>query len=171
VGTDAARRRQYLYHQAWRQERAEEKFDRVLEMSERLAAWRTEVRRDLGTRVWAAPGCWPRSVMTVLGSVTLESSCLHRISPGHPSVRAKHRRHAAQSEKSASGRGRLRLDVRRAYCFAAGSSALRPPPSDRGRPLRNMFNRFLSQLHHCPATGQKFDPEWAFPTHHDRVAA
>ena len=37
--------------------------------------------------------------------------------------------------------------------------------------LRNMFNRFLSQLHHCLATGQKFDPERAFPTHHDRVAA
>ena len=37
--------------------------------------------------------------------------------------------------------------------------------------LRNMFNRFVSQLRHCLATGQKFDPERAFPTHHDRVAA
>src|SRR5436190_7390209 len=33
VGTDAAGRRQYLYHQTWQQERAEEKFDRVLAMS------------------------------------------------------------------------------------------------------------------------------------------
>ena len=33
VGTDVAGRRQYLYHQAWQEERAEEKFDRVLEMS------------------------------------------------------------------------------------------------------------------------------------------
>ena len=33
VGTDAAGRRQYIYHSAWQQERAEEKFDRVLELS------------------------------------------------------------------------------------------------------------------------------------------
>jgi hypothetical protein len=37
--------------------------------------------------------------------------------------------------------------------------------------LRNMFNRFLSQLHHCLATGQKFDLERTVSTHHDRVAA
>ena len=36
VGTDAAGRRQYLYHTAWQQERAEEKFDRVLELSTQL---------------------------------------------------------------------------------------------------------------------------------------
>ena len=28
--------------------------------------------------------------------------------------------------------------------------------------LRNLFNRFLSQLHHCLATGQKYDPQRAF---------
>ncbi|OSC25139.1 DNA topoisomerase [Mycobacterium vulneris] len=47
VGVDAAGRRQYLYHSAWRQERAEEKFDRVLELSTRLPAWRTEIAKDL----------------------------------------------------------------------------------------------------------------------------
>lgn len=36
VGVDAAGRRQYLYHSAWQAERAEEKFDRVLELSTRL---------------------------------------------------------------------------------------------------------------------------------------
>src|SRR5712672_51077 len=36
VGTDAAGRRQYLYHQKWHEERNEEKFDRVLEMSAAL---------------------------------------------------------------------------------------------------------------------------------------
>ena len=36
VGTDAAGRRQYIYHPAWQQERAEEKFDRVLELSTQL---------------------------------------------------------------------------------------------------------------------------------------
>jgi hypothetical protein len=29
--------------------------------------------------------------------------------------------------------------------------------------LRNLFNRFLSQLHHCLATGQTYDPDRAFP--------
>lgn len=47
VGTDAAGRRQYLYHPRWQQERAEEKFDRVLEMSARLPDWRARVGADL----------------------------------------------------------------------------------------------------------------------------
>src|SRR6478609_1677531 len=33
VGTDAAGRRQYLYHQKWQQDRNEEKFDRVLALA------------------------------------------------------------------------------------------------------------------------------------------
>jgi DNA topoisomerase IB len=47
VGVDAAGRRQYLYHPAWQQERAEEKFDRVLELSTRLPVWRAEIAKDL----------------------------------------------------------------------------------------------------------------------------
>jgi DNA topoisomerase IB len=50
VGTDAAGRRQYLYHQAWQQERAEEKFDRVLELSKELPAWRARIGRELAGR-------------------------------------------------------------------------------------------------------------------------
>jgi DNA topoisomerase IB len=50
VGTDAAGRRQYLYHQQWTEERAEEKFDRVLELSTLLPAWRERVAADLGGR-------------------------------------------------------------------------------------------------------------------------
>lgn len=50
VGTDAAGRRQYLYHKAWQQERAEEKFDRVLALSKELPAWRERIARDLGGR-------------------------------------------------------------------------------------------------------------------------
>lgn len=50
VGTDAAGRRQYLYHEAWQQERAEEKFDRVLELSEQLPLWRARVAKDLARR-------------------------------------------------------------------------------------------------------------------------
>jgi DNA topoisomerase IB len=47
VGTDVAGRRQYLYHQQWQDERAEEKFDRVLEMSKKLPEWRGRIAEDL----------------------------------------------------------------------------------------------------------------------------
>jgi DNA topoisomerase I len=50
VGTDVAGRRQYIYHSAWRQERAEEKFDRVLELSMQLPLWRKRVAKDLAHR-------------------------------------------------------------------------------------------------------------------------
>ncbi|WP_297825468.1 DNA topoisomerase IB [Mycobacterium sp.] len=50
VGVDAAGRRQYLYHPAWQQERAEEKFDRVLELSTQLPAWRAEIAKDLARK-------------------------------------------------------------------------------------------------------------------------
>lgn len=50
VGTDVAGRRQYLYHQAWQEERAEEKFDRVLELSTQLPAWRERIAKDLAGR-------------------------------------------------------------------------------------------------------------------------
>lgn len=50
VGTDVAGRRQYLYHVAWQQERAEEKFDRVLEMSTRLPEFRAQLAADLTRR-------------------------------------------------------------------------------------------------------------------------
>ncbi|WP_370333794.1 DNA topoisomerase IB [Mycolicibacterium hippocampi] len=50
VGTDVAGRRQYLYHQAWQEERAEEKFDRVLEMSLELPRWRARIAEDLAGR-------------------------------------------------------------------------------------------------------------------------
>jgi DNA topoisomerase I len=47
VGTDVAGRRQYLYHQQWQDERAEEKFDRVFEMSKKLPEWRGRIADDL----------------------------------------------------------------------------------------------------------------------------
>ncbi|ORA27853.1 DNA topoisomerase IB [Mycobacterium aquaticum] len=47
VGTDAAGRRQYLYHPQWHEDRSEEKFDRVLEMSALLPDWRAAVAADL----------------------------------------------------------------------------------------------------------------------------
>ncbi|PXX57464.1 DNA topoisomerase IB [Nocardia tenerifensis] len=50
VGIDAAGRRQYLYHEQWRRERDEEKFDRVLELAARLPEVRQQVRHDLSER-------------------------------------------------------------------------------------------------------------------------
>lgn len=50
VGTDAAGRRQYLYHQKWQQERNEEKFDRVLELSAALPQMRRQIAADLRGR-------------------------------------------------------------------------------------------------------------------------
>jgi DNA topoisomerase-1 len=50
VGTDAAGRRQYLYHKQWQEDRTEEKFDRVLEMSGALPDMRRRVAADLRGR-------------------------------------------------------------------------------------------------------------------------
>lgn len=48
VGTDAAGRRQYLYHPAWRARRDSEKFDRVLGFGRALSRAREKVLTDLG---------------------------------------------------------------------------------------------------------------------------
>ncbi|MBM6545006.1 DNA topoisomerase IB [Janibacter sp. YIM B02568] len=47
VGTDAAGRRQYLYHPAWRTQRDEAKFDRVIAAAGRLPTVRARVLDDL----------------------------------------------------------------------------------------------------------------------------
>ena len=48
VGTDAAGRRQYLYHPDWRTQRDQEKFDRVSRVAERLPAARLALVEHLG---------------------------------------------------------------------------------------------------------------------------
>jgi len=48
VGTDAAGRRQYLYHPHWRTRRDAEKFDRVLLFGQALGRARAQVMSDLG---------------------------------------------------------------------------------------------------------------------------
>lgn len=53
VGTDAAGRRQYLYHEQWQRRQAKRKYDRVLELADRLPAARRVVTRELRT---ADPG-------------------------------------------------------------------------------------------------------------------
>ncbi|MEV4258113.1 DNA topoisomerase IB [Spirillospora sp. NPDC049652] len=50
VGVDAAGRRQYLYHPAWREHRDREKHDRVLDLAERLPAARERLAADLALR-------------------------------------------------------------------------------------------------------------------------
>ncbi|MEI7058998.1 DNA topoisomerase IB [Nocardioides sp. CCNWLW239] len=49
VGTDAAGRRQYLYHPDWRAKRDQQKFDRVLELGAVLPRVRDRAERDLTT--------------------------------------------------------------------------------------------------------------------------
>ena len=50
VGTDAAGRRQYLYHEQWRQEQDQRKFDRMLEFGRALPRIRETVLARLGAR-------------------------------------------------------------------------------------------------------------------------
>jgi DNA topoisomerase IB len=50
VGTDAAGRRQYLYHERWRARRDAEKFDRMVAFARALPAVRECVARDLRVR-------------------------------------------------------------------------------------------------------------------------
>ncbi|AVT40419.1 DNA topoisomerase IB [Plantactinospora sp. BB1] len=50
VGTDAAGRRQYLYHPTWRVRRDQAKFDHVLEVAGRLPVLREQVCADLAGR-------------------------------------------------------------------------------------------------------------------------
>ncbi len=47
VGTDAAGRRQYIYHPEWRRQRDEAKFDRILTMAKALPAARMRIFSDL----------------------------------------------------------------------------------------------------------------------------
>jgi DNA topoisomerase IB len=47
LGTDAAGRRQYLYHHRWREQRDEQKFDRVMEFGRALPRVRTVIERHL----------------------------------------------------------------------------------------------------------------------------
>jgi DNA topoisomerase-1 len=50
TGHDAAGRKQYLYHPAWRTARDEEKFDHALEIAERLPEMRSRLCTDLSGR-------------------------------------------------------------------------------------------------------------------------
>lgn len=50
VGTDAAGRKQYLYHEDWSARRGRQKFDRVLRLARRLPAMRKVSARDITSR-------------------------------------------------------------------------------------------------------------------------
>jgi DNA topoisomerase-1 len=52
VGTDAAGRRQYVYHPAWRERRDREKFDDMVRFARALPRLRVVVARDLRRRGW-----------------------------------------------------------------------------------------------------------------------
>ena len=69
VGTDAAGRPQYRYHDQWRRERDREKFLRVEDFASSLPKLRSTVRRDLAKKVSAENESWRR----LSGSWTLDS--------------------------------------------------------------------------------------------------
>ena len=50
VGTDAAGRKQYLYHEDWRTRRDRQKFDRAVRLARRLPAMRKTCDRDIASR-------------------------------------------------------------------------------------------------------------------------
>jgi DNA topoisomerase IB len=50
VGTDAAGRRQYIYHERWQAERSEEKYDRAVSLAKYLPDWRLHLLTDLRGR-------------------------------------------------------------------------------------------------------------------------
>ncbi|ALG09376.1 DNA topoisomerase IB [Kibdelosporangium phytohabitans] len=50
VGVDDAGRRQYIYHEQWRRDRDEEKFERVLDLVEHLPQFREAIDTDLADR-------------------------------------------------------------------------------------------------------------------------
>lgn len=50
IGTDAAGRRQYLYHEAWREQRDREKHEHVLELADRLPKVRDTLAEHLAGR-------------------------------------------------------------------------------------------------------------------------
>ena len=59
-GTDAAGRRQYLYHEQWRQEQDQRKFDRMLEFGRALPRIREQWRRPAWTPgACTGTGSWP----------------------------------------------------------------------------------------------------------------
>jgi DNA topoisomerase-1 len=50
VGTDAAGRRQYIYHERWQEERSEEKYERTVSLAKHLPGWRLNLLTDLRRR-------------------------------------------------------------------------------------------------------------------------
>jgi DNA topoisomerase I len=74
IGIDAAGRRQYRYHDAWRTQRDKEKFERILEFGRALPTLRKAVALDLVGR-----GLGRRRV-TAVGIRLLDIGCF-RVSP------------------------------------------------------------------------------------------
>ena len=57
TGVDSAGRRQYLYHDAWRERRDREKFDRMLDFAAALVPLRAQTSRASPATVWDANAC------------------------------------------------------------------------------------------------------------------
>ena len=60
TGRDARGRKQYLYHERWREVRDENKYDRIVIFAEALPKIRKRVRKDLARRVCRGTKSWQR---------------------------------------------------------------------------------------------------------------
>lgn len=107
VGTDVAGSRQYLYHQKWQEERGEEKFDRVLEMSVHLPEWRTRLAGDLTARG--------------LNRDRVLALALHLLDRGY--LRAGGEQYAERTSRSAS----RHCAANTSPCAATPSASITPP--------------------------------------------
>jgi DNA topoisomerase IB len=61
TGRDARSRKQYRYHERWREVRDENKFDRLTQFAKALPNIRRQVTRDLKVPVCRSKKCWQRS--------------------------------------------------------------------------------------------------------------
>jgi DNA topoisomerase IB len=59
AGTDVAGRRQYRYHDRWREQQDREKFDRMLEFGRALPAYGRRSNGICRDRIYPGSGCWP----------------------------------------------------------------------------------------------------------------
>jgi DNA topoisomerase-1 len=95
VGTDAAGRRQYLYHERWRKRRDQEKFDHALAFARALPALRAENAKHLGLEGFPAErvlACATRLLDRGLFRIGSESYAEQNGSYGLATMKKRHAR-------------------------------------------------------------------------------
>ena len=100
TGRDARRRKQYRYHERWREIRDENKFDRLADFAKALPKIRRRITRDMRCPVFRGKRCWRLSYDY---SNELSSASATRSTAREQVVWVNHdKKSACQSEGSAS---------------------------------------------------------------------